>query len=323
MPFLGKFTVNLLPARTLQARSARVAARGLERIRFGSGAVATSPTPIQGTVCGAHGCTSGWMKPWKSRQRPVFEEDWGCSARCLHTMVHAAVQREMGNGMANVTEEPHRHRVPLGLVLLAQGWITHPQLQAALAAQRASGEGRIGDWLIRHFGLPEERIARGLGVQWNCPVLSLQGFSPRAMALVMPKRFVAEFGLIPVRSAGSTILYVAFQDRLMAAAAFALEQMCGLKVESGLLPTTQMDSARVRLLAADSVSVRMRQVHDTDGLTAALVKLLEVKRPVASRLVRVHQYYWMRTWMEETAIPAPGRLQATAEDTEDHIFLVG
>ena len=246
----------------------------------------------------------------------MFEEDWGCSARCLHTMVHAAVQREMGNGMANVTEEPHRHRVPLGLVLLAQGWITHPQLQAALAAQRASGEGRIGDWLIRHFGLPEERIARGLGVQWNCPVLSLQGFSsPRAMALVMPKRFVAEFGLIPVRSAGSTILYVAFQDRLMAAAAFALEQMCGLKVESGLLPTTQMDSARVRLLAADSVSVRMRQVHDTDGLTAALVKLLEVKRPVASRLVRVHQYYWMRTWMEETAIPAPGRLQATAEDT--------
>jgi hypothetical protein len=263
------------------------------------------------------------MKPWKSRQRPVFEEEWGCSGRCLHAMVSAAVQRERVNGTGAISEKPHRHRIPLGLVLLAQGWITHPQLQTALEAQRSSGEGRIGDWLTRHCGLPEERIARGLGVQWNCPVLTLQGFSPRAMALVMPKRFVAEFGLIPVRTAGSTILYVAFQDRLKAPAALALEQMCGLKVESGLLTTTQMDSARTRLLAAESVPVRMRQVNDVDGLTMAMVKLLEIKQPVGARVVRIHQYYWLRLWMEESAIPLRGGSQATIEDTEDHIFVVG
>ncbi len=320
MPFLGKFAMSLLPARTALAKSSRQAALGLERIRFGSGGIAALPAAVQGTMCGAPGCTSGWMKPWRNRQRPVFEDNWGCSSRCLHAMVSGAVQREMGESGSGHAEEPHRHRVPLGLVLLAQGWITHPQLQAALAAQRSSGEGRIGEWLTRTSGLPEERIARGLGVQWNCPVLSLQGFSPRSMALVMPKRFVAEFGLTPVRAAGSTILYVAFQERLKAAAALGLEQMCGLKVESGLLTATQMDSARTRLLGADSVPVRMRQVADADGLTNSLVKLLEHKQPVGARLVRIHQYCWVRIWLEEAAMPGPGELQATMEDTEDHVF---
>ena len=323
MPFLGKFASSLLSARTTQAKSLRQAAQSMERLPFTEGSVATLPVEVHGPVCGAPGCASGWMKPWKSRQRPVFENEWGCTARCLHIMVQAAVQREMGDGTSDAAEQPHRHRVPLGLVLLAQGWITHPQLQAALAAQRENGEGRIGDWLMRHCGLPEERIARGLGVQWNCPVLSLQGFSPRSMAMVMPKRFVAEFGLIPVRAAGSTILYVAFQERLKPAAVLGLEQMCGLKVESGLLPTTQMESARTRLLAAESVPVRIRQVSDADGLTASIVKLLEQKQPVGARLVRIHQYYWMRMWMGESAIPSSGALQATIEDTEDHIFLVG
>jgi hypothetical protein len=317
MPFLGKFASSLLPALTVQAKMSRDAARGLDRIQRSP----RLPVEVGAPVCGAPGCSSGWMKPWKNRQRPMFEGAWGCSAKCLQSMIQAAVQREAGDG-AEMSEPPHRHRVPLGLVLLAQGWITHPQLQAALAAQRESGEGRIGDWLTRHCGLPEERIARGLGVQWNCPVLSLQGFSPRSMALVMPKRFVAEFGLIPVRAAGSTILYVAFQERLKAAAALGLEQMCGLKVESGLLTKTQMESARERLLAAESVPVRIRQLQDTDGLTSAVAKLLEQKQPVGARLVRIHQYYWMRMWLEEAAMPDRNGLQATIEDTEDHIFLL-
>ena len=319
MPFLGKLASSLLTARTAQAKSSRQAAQASTRIRLSAKTVLT--LPIEAVVCGAPGCTSGWMKPWKSRQRPVFEGEWGCSARCLQAMVSAAVQREMSDRADEAGEEPHKHRVPLGLVLLAQGWITHPQLQAALAAQRAKGEGKIGEWLTRNCGLPEERIARGLGVQWNCPVLSLQGFSPRAMAMVMPKRFVAEFGLVPVRAAGSTILYVAFQERLKVAAAMGIEQMCGLKVESGLLTTTQMESARARLLAADSVPVRIRQVSDAEGLEGTLVKLLEQKQPVGARLVRMQKYYWMRLWMEEEAMPRKGDLQNTIEDTEDHIFV--
>ena len=45
--------------------------------------------------------------------------------------------------------ETHRHRVPLGLVMIEQGWITAAQLRGALEAQRASAAGRLGHWLVR------------------------------------------------------------------------------------------------------------------------------------------------------------------------------
>ncbi len=317
MPLLGKWSHGLSGTRAAHALGSPA-----------SGTSNPSPSPpapapdVSMRICGAPGCNSGWLKPWKSRRRPVFEHEWGCSARCLQVIVASAVRRELGDGAETQPDQPHRHRVPLGLVLLAQGWITHPQLQAALAAQRASGEGRIGDWLIRHTGLPEDRIARGLGVQWNCPVLALEGFSPRAMALVMPKRFVTEFGLVPIRVAGSTILYVAFQERMKAAAAFSLEHMSGLKVESGLLTTTLLDSARRRLLDAEAVPSHMRVVADCDELAAAVAKLLDQKQPVESRLVRMHQYYWLRMWMEEGAIPTTGSLPTSAQDVEDQVFMI-
>jgi hypothetical protein len=206
-------------------------------------------------------------------------------------------------------------------VLLAQGWITHPQLQSALAAQRTSGRGRIGDWLARECGLEEERIARGLGVQWNCPVLSVEGYSPAAMALVMPKRFVADFGLIPMRIGGSRLLYVAFEERMNAAAALGLERMCGLKVESGLLPGSQFHAARERILAADSVPVEMKSASDRDALTASVVRVLEQQQPVAARLVRVHQYYWLRMWLESGAL-AGGQVPLSAEDVRDCLFVI-
>ncbi len=320
MPILDRLTSGIMTAKRLQA----VAGRGGASIGVpgDSGERNVMLVDHSARVCGAAGCTSGWMKPWKNRSRPVFEEEWGCSSRCLGTMVAAAVRREMGGASEDGDASPHRHRVPLGLVLLAQGWITHPQLQQALASQREAGNGRIGSWLARTAGLQEDRITRGLGVQWNCPVLNLEGFSPRAMALVMPKRFVAEFGLVPLRIAGQSILYLAFQETSQPAAALALEQMGGFKVESGLLAATQMEQARKKLLEAESVPVRIRLMPDRDSLSEAVLKLLEQRQPVASRLVRMHQYYWMRMWMEEGALTSRGSVPRSVEDMEDHIFMI-
>jgi len=274
-------------------------------------------------LCGAQGCASGWMAPWKNRRRPIFEQEWGCSGRCLASLVKAAVQREIGDSGRAEEGGPHRHRVPLGLVLLAQGWITHPQLQTALEAQRANGRGRIGDWLTQGCGLEEEHITRGLGAQWNCPVLAMDGFSPTAMALVMPKRFVAEFGLVPLRVAGSSLLYLAFADRMNAATALGVEQMSGLQVESGLLTGSQFETARTSILEADAVPVQMTQVSDRDGLTAGIVRALEQRQPLAARLVRVHQYYWLRMWLETGAMSGIANLPPGPEDVADYLFVIG
>ena len=319
MPVLGRITGNSLPRHIERAMAVRETAV-LGRDRYRKNTMASESAE---RMCGAPGCDGGWTLPWKKRQRPIFEQEWGCNTRCLTKLVVAAVRREGGESILAERQQPHRHRIPLGLVLLAQGWITHPQLQSALTAQRTSGRGRIGDWLAESCGVPEERITRGLGVQWNCPVLACEGFSPTAMALVMPKQLVEEFGLVPLRVAGSALLYLAFEERMDAATALGVEQMSGLKVESGLLSGSQFKAARAAVLAADAVPVQVKQVRDRDAMTASIVRALEQQAPLATRLVRVHQYYWLRMWLERGAMEGTGNLPRSTEDVEDYLFCVG
>jgi hypothetical protein len=143
------------------------------------------------------------------------------------------------------------------------------------------------------------------------------------MALVMPKVFVEKFGLLPLRVAGSRILYLGFADRLDASAAFAIEQMTELKVESGVVEGTQFEAARSRVLACDGVEVKLESVEDKDAMAARITAILEQKQPIASRLVRVHQYYWLRMWLESGTLGKAGTLPVTSEDMKDHIFTVG
>jgi hypothetical protein len=322
MPILGKVAGSALSARAQRALTLRnVVSLGRDVYQPGFPAVTAAANAER--VCGAPSCNGGWTLPWKSRRRPIFEQEWGCTACCLTRLVEAAVRRETGEGVATDSVEPHRHRVPLGLVLLAQGWISHPQLQQALEAQRASGRGRIGDWLTQRCGIPEERITRGLGAQWNRPVLTLDGFSAAAMALVMPKRLLAEFGQIPLRMAGSSLLYLAFEERMDASVSLGLENMSGLTVESGLLTGRQFEAARTAILEADGVPVHMKLVSDRDALTAGIVRVMLQRQPVATRLVRVHQYYWLRMWLETGATQGVGGLPPGPEDVEDYLFLVG
>lgn len=271
-------------------------------------------------LCGSAECAGGWAMPWRSRRRPIFEGQWGCGGRCVLAMARAAVRRELGDGLVAA---PHRHRVPLGLVMLAQGWITQVQLRKALEAQRKSGTGRIGDWLISECGVDAEQVTRGLSVQWNCPVLTTEGFSPEAMARVMPRLFVEEFGLLPLRVAGSRILYLGFEDRPDASVALAVEQMTELQAVSGLVQDEPLRAARSRLLECDAVSVTLDAVSDADALAAKITAILEQKQPMESRLVRLHGYYWLRMWMERGTVGKLGSLPVTGDDMRDYVFTLG
>jgi hypothetical protein len=287
---------------------------------FGSSAAPVA-VPQQRRLCGNAECAGRWTMPWRNRRRPIFEGQWGCSGRCMLALVRAALRREQGDGTADATA--HRHRVPLGLMMLAQGWITHPQLQRALAAQRESGSGRIGDWLIRECGVGADQVARGLSMQWGCPVLTTEGFSPEVMALVMPKIFIEQFEVLPLRVAGSRILYLGSSNRLDASSAFALEQMTELKVESGVVEGGLYESARERLLACEGVETKLETVDDKDAMAARMTAILEQKQPVGSRVVRLHQYYWLRLWLEAGAFGRTGSLPKTGEDLKDYVFAVG
>ena len=254
-------------------------------------------------ACANPACASSWLRLWRSRETPVFEGGWCCSPACTLARVGAALRRERdGRGPA---PETRRHRVPLGLALLEQGWITQPELRQALTAQRAAGGGRLGEWLVRLGSVSEERVTRALGLQWSCPVLSLDFHHPEDLTPLLPRLFVDAFGALPLRVAAGKILYLGFEDRVDPALALAVERMTGLRVEMGLVRSSLFRPAHERALAARYPAVELMEASSEQALAQALAKALEQERAAAARLVRVHDCLWLRIWRRPQAGPLP------------------
>ena len=255
------------------------------------------------TTCANPGCGSGWLHLWRSRQAPVFDGGWSCSAACTAARVSAAVRRELdGRGVA---AESHQHRIPLGLVMLEQGWITSGQLRQALDAQRVAKAGRLGLWLVRQHGVSEQLVTRALGLQWSCPVLPLEFHDAEAFTVLVPRLFVDAFGALPLRVAAGQLLYLGFADRLDPIVALAVERMSGLRVESGLVQESLFGPAHARMLSAKFPAAQLVEAVSEQAAVHVLAKSIERARPVESRLVRVHDCLWLRMWRRLQNGPMP------------------
>jgi hypothetical protein len=257
------------------------------------------------TTCANSGCGTGWLHLWRSRQAPVFEGGWNCSPACTQARVAAAVRREL-DGRA-LAAEIHPHRIPLGLVMLEQGWITLDQLRKALDAQRVAKAGRLGHWLVRQQAVSEQLVTRALGLQWSCPVLPLEFHDAEALTVLLPRLFVDAFGALPLRVAAGRLLYLGFQDRLDPIVALAVERMSGLRVESGLVRESQFAPAHARMLSAKFPMVELMESVSEQAVAHAFSKRIEQARPVESRLVRVHDCLWLRMWRRPQSGPMPER----------------
>ena len=259
-------------------------------------------------ACSNPRCGSGWLHLLRSRSAPVFEGGWTCSADCTRERIRTALRRELeGRGGPPAV---YRHRRPLGLVMMEQGWITADQLKQALAAQRATGRGRLGDYLVRQHGVSEQLVTRALSLQWSCAVLALEFHDPQALAPLLPRLFVDAFGALPLRVAAGKLAYLGFEERLDPVLVLALERMSGLRVESGLVRGSEFRPAHARLLDAAFPRVELLEAASEAALVRALARAVERARPAASRLVRVHDCLWLRMWSEQPgALPEPDSVQ--------------
>jgi hypothetical protein len=239
----------------------------------------------------------------------------------MEAMVETAIRRET---IFPEGGTEHRHRMPLGLIMLAQGWITNEQLQHALDLQRRAGKGRIGEWLVAECGVDHDRVIRGLGLQWQSPVLSVAGFDPAAMALTVPKELIDRTGVVPLRIASGRILYLGWEDRPDASAAFAIARMSGLRVESGLVDAAELGPARQQLCGCEFVKATLERVGNTETLAQRMALALGRMRPRASHVVRVHHLYWLRMWLEMgSMMHRASGVPASGDDVVDCVYLVG
>ena len=255
------------------------------------------------STCANPRCSTGWLKTWRSRTSPMFEGGWCCNLECTMAQIAVALRREIE--MLGHADALHHHRVPLGLVMLDQGWITAVQLREALAMQRSSGAGRIGQWLVRRHGVNEYLVTRALSLQWGCPVLSLDGHEAESVSAFLPRLFVDAFGALPLRSAAGKLLYVGFEDRVDPLVAFAIERMTDLRVECGLVQDTLFQSARERILQARFPRVELIEAVTEQVLVQELARRVERERATDCRLVRVHDCFWLRIWKRPQRGPLP------------------
>lgn len=251
--------------------------------------------------CSNPDCSTGWMHLLRRRTVPIFEEGWTCSQGCTQKRVEQAVRRELEG--RNRETRLYRHRIPLGLVMLEQQWIDAGQLRRALEAQRRAGEGRIGGWLVQQEGISEQLVARALGLQWSCPVVSLPFHDGVAMAPALPRLFVDAFAALPLRMASERLLYLGFEDRPDPVVAFAMERMLGVRVEAVLVPDGEFRQAHTRILTVPFPRVELLEVSSEAQLGRALSRVVEKVKPVQSRLVRLHDFLWLRMWRKTASNP--------------------
>ncbi|MBT9330307.1 hypothetical protein [Paracidobacterium acidisoli] len=264
-------------------------------------------------VCANPKCGSSWLRLWRNRQAPVIEGGWTCSAECTRAAVEGCLRRET-EGAADLPQG-HRHRVPIGLILLEKGWISREQLRAALDAHReaiAKGKQavRVGTWLVEQTGLEERLLTRALGIQWNCPVFEIANYRPETVCGLVPRLFLDAFGVLPLHVAAASVLYVAFADRIDRCVTFALERMTGLRVEAGLADGSEFRAAHAVMLGERFPAARLIEAASSSVLTQELTRVIEATKPQEGKLVRLREYFWLRLWHRKGA-------PAQEDETED------
>ncbi len=260
----------------------------------------------------------------RSRTRPVFEGRWCCSGACLEARVATAVRRETKREPVRRT---HEHRIPLGLLLLSTGVISQEDLRRALKVQQGTGK-RIGEVLTTECGVPERKVTEALATQWSCPMWNVAGTRLAGMAAVAPRAILQRTGTLPLRLVRGTDqseraigpehrLAVAFTEAIDPQAVFGLRWMHDVAVDAGVAPKTQWAEAHTHVLSASGVPAEEMDCASLADMENSIIRTLKRLQPVESRWARVHEFFWLRLWLEPAALA--GGPQQT-EDVADFVY---
>jgi hypothetical protein len=131
------------------------------------------------------------------RRPPQYEGNTFCSDACLWEHF----KDELNEKWRRLKLERERKipRPKLGTILMQTSFVTRDQLEKAVNLQDQTGQGRIGEWLIRLGFAEEHQITAALARQYGLPLINLKNASANAAAIRMiPGKVARCSGLIPV-----------------------------------------------------------------------------------------------------------------------------
>jgi hypothetical protein len=248
-----------------------------------------------GAVCGLGACTgprSTWSRVWGQRDGALLQGVFYCRRQCLETALTAQLARLH----ALPPPAPPANRIPLGLLMVARGWLTHAQVVTALRAQQKARTGQIGEWFERLGFATEQQVTSALGLQWGCPVThSLESAASLPYGRI-PLGIMDALQMMPLNFVPSTNkLYLAFGQRVDHAALYAIEKLLDCR--------TQACVAGRKMIADELAALRhqprpreleFEPTHDFADIARVGVSYMVRLGADEARLGRIAEFIWLR-----------------------------
>jgi hypothetical protein len=243
---------------------------------------------------------------------------WYCSVDCF---ADAALIRLAELTDARIVEMPHRPRQPIGLVMLAKGFLTGDQLRFATAQSRLRGE-QLEDALQR-LGLASERqLAAARAAQWGCPLMKHERMG-QAVEADIPATLLRAASAVPLHySIATGRLLLGFVYRVEHTLLHAIEQVVGCKAEPCFITPTEFEAQMAHLTQTPDC---VEQVLEEAGTPAQMANTLGgVAVEIAAReacFANCRDYIWARISGKRRRVDVLFRARRTAVPTKSEKFL--
>jgi hypothetical protein len=231
-----------------------------------------------------------WLRP--RRTGTFLQGIFYCQPQCLESALIGQLSRL--RSVAPSQQPPNR--IPLGLLMVARGKLTHTEVRAALEAQRRARYGKIGEWIEKLGFATEQEVTTALALQWGCPVAS--SFDPSTIhsPADIPLPILEAFQMLPLNYAASTnTLYLAFGERVDHAALYAIEKILDCRTQPCVAGqkriARQLDLMRQLPRPSEVEFGPMNDLAEMGRIAASYSARLT---PQAVRLSRIGRFIWLR-----------------------------
>jgi hypothetical protein len=252
-----------------------------------------------GTECPRRG--RFWPLQFAKTSGVLFESRWYCSVACLQGLLAVRLH----DLLSGFTPEPSRtYRVPIGLLLVNRGTISHEQLREALRRQRAAGHGRLGEWLRRMDVIVDQQLTTALGQQWGCPVFPLerQPFHSANGNLVPLALFESACAVPAHVSPDARTVHLAFGDRLDFTTLYAVERMLDCRTIACVATESSVRKLLYELRRANPIlDPAFDTVHDPAEMARIVCSYAVELRATRVTAARAADYIWVRFHRKDAA----------------------
>ena len=241
-------------------------------------------------------------KLWPSRLRKnsgvFFDSLWFCEPACFGAQLEYRVRNLLSTFLEQKTKS---HRLPLGLLLVEQGAVTHTQLRDALRLQRESASGRIGDFFFGIGAITEHQLTSALAQQWGCPIFPLERQHPHpSWSALVPLALLESALAVPAHSNPDTrTLHIAFAERPDHTLLYAVEQMLDCRTVACMAAKSAVSQLLDHLRAATPAEISFDTVRDPGEISYTICNYAQELRASRVAIARVTAHIWVRFYRRD------------------------